>query len=241
MQPLILHMPLQSCLGLVFRPASLSPAQGRCCSQLLLQRSQRSARLLPTVVTNVPMRLLLAAAAALAVHPRAAAASDITLKLDLSVFGLDMSDASGGGGGGTAGLLGNMMDTDGNIFVIEDGAPNNFLLALTTLVPIPESYENTTLDEVTMVYSSPTELAFNLDVSLTDTEAHTQAGWIAANVTEVSVLTAGRLPATPIDFMVSLSVSTHRNPHHNLMSWLTDACGRSSGGVAARAVARSAS
>ena len=171
------------------------------------------------------MRLLLAAAAALAVHPRAAAASDITLKLDLSVFGLDMSDASGGGGGGTAGLLGNMMDTDGNIFVIEDGAPNNFLLALTTLVPIPESYENTTLDEVTMVYSSPTELAFNLDVSLTDTEAHTQAGWLAANimgVPEASVPTTGRLPATPTDFTVSLNVSMHRSSHHNLISRLTD-------------------
>ena len=75
---------------------------------------------------------------------------------------------------------------------------------------------------------------------LSDAEAQTQAGWLATNVTEVSLPTTGRLPAMPIDFLVSLSVSTHRNPHHNWMPW-TDACGRSSGGVAARAVARSAS
>ena len=64
------------------------------------------------------MRLLLAAATALACHLRAAAASDITLLLDLSIFGLDM-----GGDGGTANLLGTMMDASGNIVVIDDGEP----------------------------------------------------------------------------------------------------------------------
>ena len=52
---------------------------------------------------------------------------------------------------------------------------------------------------------------YNLDVSLTDIPAHTQAGWLAANVMgvpEISVPTAGRLPATPTNFTVSLNCVT---------------------------------
>ena len=40
---------------------------------------------------------------------------------------------------------------------------------------------------------------------LSDAEAHTQAGWLATNVTEVSLPTTGRLPAMPIDLLVSLA------------------------------------
>jgi len=160
------------------------------------------------------MRSLIAVAVTLASQLQRAAASDITLKLDVSVFGLDLAgdgEEAGGAGGGMAGMMSTMLDDAGNIVVIEDGAPNTFLIALTTLVPIPESYEGVTLDEVTMEWSSPTELAYSLDVQLEDIPAHLQAGWRAANIMNVPVLsvpTSGRLPATPDTFTVSLECVT---------------------------------
>ena len=159
------------------------------------------------------MRALLAAAGALALHGQHATASDITLKLDVSVFGLDLGgDGGGGGGGGGMGsLLGNLIDDDGNLIVIDDGTPNDFVLGLTTLVPIPDSYQGVTLDEATMQWSSPSELAYAIDVSLMNIDAHREAGWIAEeimSVPTVSVPASGRLPATAESFTVALACVT---------------------------------
>ena len=160
------------------------------------------------------MRALLAAAGALALHGQHATASDITLKLDVSVFGLDLGGDGGGGGGGGGGmgsLLGNLIDDDGNLIVIDDGTPNEFVLGLTTLVPIPDSYQGVTLDEATMQWSSPSELAYAIDVSLMNIDAHRDAGWIAEeimSVPTVSVPASGRLPATAESFTVALACVT---------------------------------
>ena len=160
------------------------------------------------------MRALLAAAGALALQGQHATASDITLKLDVSVFGLDLDAGGGGGGGGGSGMalvLGNLLDDNGNIMVIDNGTPNDFVLGLTTLVPIPDSYQGVTLDEATMQWSSPSELAYSVDVSLINIDAHRDAGWIAEeimNAPTLSVPTSGRLPATAESFTVSLACVT---------------------------------
>jgi len=161
-------------------------------------------------------RPVAALALALALALRGAQAqSDVTLKLDLQVFGLDFtgeseSDAAGGGvrgGGGGSSFMTTMMDEQGNVLIIDSGTPNVLLLALTELVPIPQSYQNISIDAVTMNWASPTELAYAFDVALVDTPQHTAAGWLAADVMdppEVSVPPSGRLPATPADFEITI-------------------------------------
>jgi endonuclease/exonuclease/phosphatase family metal-dependent hydrolase len=143
---------------------------------------------------------MLAVAGALALQGQQATASDITLSLDMSVFPLDLE-------GGSASFIAALLDDQGNLVVIDNGTPNTSILGLTTLVPIPDTYEDVKLDVATMQWSSPSQLAYSLDVSLMNIDQHTNAGWIAEEimtVPELSVPATGRLPATPEAFNVSL-------------------------------------
>ncbi len=151
--------------------------------------------------------LLAAIGLALAAQGQQATASDITLKLDMSVFPLEMEEDEGDGAGFMAALL----DEEGNLILIDDGTENTLILSLTTLVPIPDTYQEVKLDAATMVWSSPSRLAYSLEVSLIDIEQHTNAGWIAAEIMTVPALSVGatgRLPATPESFTVSLQCAT---------------------------------
>lgn len=140
---------------------------------------------------------------------QAAAESDVTLKLDLSVFDLDLDDGDEGGGGMMAALL--TTDAEGRLVVVDAGTANMLLLGLTQLIPIPEEFDGQPIDAITMVWSSPTESAYSLSVELIDTAAHVQAGWIAANVMEaptLSVASDGRIPAEESIFTIGISCQT---------------------------------
>lgn len=171
------------------------------------------------------MRGLLAAVGALTMQQvvHHATASDITLTLDMSAFGLDTPDEAGGdgggdgggggggGGGGAGGLMGSLVDDSGGLIIIDNGTPNSLVLSLTTLVPIPATYQDVLLEEATMHWFSPNELAYSLNVSLVNTAQHTNAGWIAEEimtVPELSVPTSGRLPSTRENVTVSLTCIT---------------------------------
>eukprot|EP01048_Picozoa_sp_COSAG05_P018761 COSAG05_NODE_2805_length_2619_cov_1.669841_1_plen_380_part_00 len=158
------------------------------------------------------LRTTLLATAALQTATLVCAASDVTLKLNMGVFGL--GGAADGGGDST---WSTWTDADGNIALIDSGAPATTLLSLTTLIPIPQSIQNGTngsmivIDTIPLLWNSPQQLAYHLSVTLADHPPYIANGWLAANVMDppvMSVSSSGRLPANDASLTIGLNCQT---------------------------------
>lgn len=174
------------------------------------------AALLKQLIWALGMLQLLAMVMALLTLTRAA--SDVTLKLNMDVFGLgggDGSNTAGDGGGGIGSLF--SLDAGGNIALISNGAAATQILSLTTLIPIPQSIQNGTngssfqVDSIPLLWDSPTQLAYHLSVTTMDTSAYIANGWLASNVMEQPILTvapSGRVPPNETGFDIGLNCLT---------------------------------